>query len=705
MLQSIVYEFSYGKNKIKLETGLLARQATSSVMASMGDTIVLVTIVCAEEVKLDQKFFPLSVFYQEKFYSIGRIPGGFYKREGRSSDIEIIISRLIDRSIRPLFRDNFLYEIQIVVNVISVDPLVNTDIISIIGVSAALSISGIPFNGPLGVARIGYINGNYILNPILLKGYLNNLDLVISGTIEGISMIDSSSKNLSEEIILGAINFGYSNLQKVIKNIEIFSEKYFSTLSLKNNFLKLDKLFLSEKISRYIDIFCKEKLNNAYFIIDKKKRFKEIDNIKKQLFFNLNIEKEVFYEALVLNKILNIEKDILINRLLNFNIRIDGRNVNDIRNLDIKTNFLPKRVHGSALFTRGDTQALVTITLGTYKDSQSFDDVNFGERLDKFIFHYNFPPYSVGEIGNINIPKRREIGHGYLIKKGILPVMPNADEFPYTIRIVSEILESNGSSSMASVCGASLALMDAGVPIKHAVAGIAMGLIQTDEKNFILSDIISDEDKLGDMDFKIVGTLCGITALQMDMKIIGIDFDIIKKSLFKAKEARLSLLSQMNLCISLPNRKLSLFAPRIYKIKVDIDQIKNIIGKGGSVIKSLTDNYRCLIEIGNDGIIKIISYNKIDAKNVINIIKKITTQVKLGVIYQAKIIKIVDFGIFVSFLNNKEGLIHISQISSNKIINIFKYFKIGQYISVKVLEINKSGKFKLSVKDIYQKKK
>ncbi len=698
MLEYNVLEFKYGRNLIKLETGFIARQSTSSIIASMDDTVVIVTFVFDNKVNLESNFLPLSVYYQEKFYSVGKIPGGFFRREGRSSDIEIITSRLIDRSIRPLFNKNFFNNIQIVVNVISVNPQISTDIISIIGTSAALSISGISHLKPIGVARVGFINNSYILNPSLSEMNLSKLNLVISGNEQGIFMIDASSKNLNETDIVNGICFGFDNYLNLIKNINFFSSK----VNFRNLDGELDYLnkFLSKESIDYINNYCFRSFKEIYYShLDKQKREYSLNIIKENLFLNLN-EKDKINSFLIFNRLLEIEKEIIINKLLKYGKRIDNRNIDDIRDIDIKIGFLPKRVHGSSLFTRGETQALVTVTLGTSKDAQNFDDIFWGERVDRFIFHYNFPPYSVGEIGNIGILKRREIGHGYLAKKGILYVLPNIDKFPYTIRIVSDILESNGSSSMASVCGASLALMDSGVPISCHVAGIAMGLIKTENKDIILSDIIGDEDRLGDMDFKVIGTLNGITALQMDMKIKGINCESISFSLDRAKQSRLFILEKMNSIIYYPRSYLSSFAPIIYKFKIKVNKIRDVIGKGGSVVKNLTEKYNCSIEINNDGTVNIVSYDKLNVKKVINSIKKITEEIKIGYIYLGKITKIVNFGIFVSFLNNKEGLIHISNIFMNKNRNIHNFFKLGQNIYVKVLSISNDGKIKLGIKDI-----
>ncbi len=699
MFENNVLEFNYGNNLIKLENGYIARQSTSSVIASMDDTVVIVTLVCSDEIKVNQTFLPLSVNYQEKFYSVGKIPGSFFRREGRSSDIEIIISRLIDRSIRNLFNKNFLNDIQIIVNVISVDPQISTDIISIIGVFTVLMLSGIPDIKALAVARVCYLNNNYILNPTVKEISLSKLNLVVVGTEKEIFMIDSCSKNLSEKYIIDGINFAFDNFKYLIYNIKNFCNKQKKNYKINNNYNYINEV-LSLDIKNYINDFCFKDIYKIYNLFyNKKERNLLLSKIKDNLLINLLNDNKIFSEILVLKEFFNIQKKIIINKLVDYKLRIDGRKLNEIRDIDIKVGFLPKRVHGSSLFTRGETQALVTVTLGSSKDAQSFDDIFLGERIDNFIFHYNFPPYSVGEIGNIGIIKRREIGHGYLAKKGIIPILPSIKFFPYTIRIVSEILESNGSSSMASVCGASLALMDAGIPIKNHVAGIAMGLIKTSKKKFILSDIISDEDKFGDIDFKIIGTKIGITALQMDMKINGISINDISDCLKKAKDSRLFILDKMYNKINKPRSNLSTYAPKIYKFKIEINKIKDIIGKGGRVIKSLTEKNNCLIDINNDGWINIVSNNKNNAINVINSIKKIICSVKLGSVYLAKIVRIVNFGLFVKFLREKEGLIHISKIYKNKKNkNIFNNFKIGQHIYVKVLEIN-NGKFKLSIKD------
>ncbi len=694
MLKPIILEFTYGKYSLKLETGYIAQQTNATVIASMNETVVIVTVVSNDILPTKKNFLPLSIHYQEKFYSAGKIPGSFFRRESRLSDTEIIVSRLIDRSIRPLLKNNF-YDIQIVINVVSLDPQINADIISIIGVSAALSISNIYYKQIIGVAKVGYINNKFILNPNLKDTINSQLELIVSGTTKNILMIDASSNNLKENIILQAIHYAVNNYQNLIYNIKLFTKK---VLGNKKKHLKVHYK-LSQNIKKNIQHNYAYNIKQYLLNPNKYSCKSQRNKIKQEILLHYNPSNCAITEYLILQLIEKIEKNALINKLLLSKKRLDNRHLYDLRNIDIKINFLPKRVHGSALFTRGETQSLVTVTLGTSKDAQSFDDIFLGNRIDNFIFHYNFPPYSVGEIGNIGLPKRREIGHGYLAKKGLLPVIPSHEKFPYTIRLVSDIMASNGSSSMASVCGASLALMNAGVPIKYAVAGIAMGLITTKKKLYILTDIIGDEDRLGEMDFKIIGTHTGITALQMDIKNANINLKIIQLILQKARTARLAVLVKMNQTINNSNVILSPYVPKIYKLKIDVNKIKDVIGKGGSVIKNLTENNNCSIEIENDGNIKIISNNKKNALNVINSIKNIITKIKIGSIHIAKIIKIVDFGIFVTLLENKQGLLHISQFKLPQKTHLLNYFKLGQYISVKILDINKYGKIKLRLEN------
>ncbi|QCI25576.1 polyribonucleotide nucleotidyltransferase [Buchnera aphidicola (Sitobion avenae)] len=692
MLNPIVRKFQYGQHTITLETGVMARQATAAVMASMDDTAVFVTVVGQKKINAGQKFFPLTVNYQERTYAAGRIPGGFFRREGRPSENEILTARLIDRPIRPLFPKNFLNEVQIIATVVSVNPQINPDIISIIGASAALSLSGIPFYGPVGAARVGYINNQYVLNPISEDMKNSSLDLMISGTQNATLMVEAESKILSEEQILGAIVFGHQQQQVVINNIRSLSNEA-SKLPWIMSYPERNKI-LESKI---IDISEKE-ISDAYFIFNKQDRIEKLNSIKEDT-IKLFLEENSNIDTLEIEDIFQkIEKKVVRKRILNNQTRIDGREKDMIRALDVRTGILP-RTHGSALFTRGETQSLASVTLGTSRDAQNLDEL-LGDRIDNFLFHYNFPPYSVGEIGMVGSPKRREIGHGRLAKRSLLAVMPKLDDFPYTIRVVSEITESNGSSSMASVCSASLALMDAGVPIKSAVAGIAMGLVKEGDKYVLLSDILGDEDHLGDMDFKVSGTEDGITALQMDMKIEGITNEIIHAALNEARSARLHILNVMNQALNKSRIDISEFAPRIHTIKINPEKIKDVIGKGGSVIRMLTEETGTIIEIEDDGTVKISSTVKEKAKLAIRRIKEITAEIEVGQIYSGKVTRIVDFGAFVSIGLGKEGLVHISQISDKRVDKVSNHLKIDQMISVKVLEIDRQGRLRLSIKEI-----
>lgn len=690
-MNPIVRKFRYGKHTITIEIGVIARQATSSVVVNMDDTSVLVTLVAQKKIKEENNFFPLMVNYQERSYASGKIPGSFFRREGRPSENEILISRLIDRPIRPLFPEGFINELQIIATVISINPQINPDIVSIIGASLVLSLSGVPFKGPIGAARVGYINDKYILNPTCDELKKSSLDMIISGTSNSILMIESKSNILTEEIIFEAILFGHEQQKIVIENInflknEFGDEKWDWKPEEKNKNL-LDRISdLAEK-----------NINNAYSIFKKKERDLIIDSIKEDVINNLIKEDDSLNAEKITKIILKLEKKIIRKRLLQGKLRIDGRENDMIRALDVRTGVLP-RTHGSSLFTRGETQSLSVVTLGTEKDAQIIEEA-YREYTDNFIFHYNFPPYSVGEIGLISSPKRREIGHGKLAKNSILPVMPEKSKFPYTIRIVSEITESNGSSSMASVCGASLALMDAGVPIKNSVAGIAMGLIKEKDEFIILSDILGYEDHIGDMDFKIAGTFKGITALQLDLKIDHITEEIINIALNQAKGARIHILKIMNQAINKHRQDISEFAPRIHTINIDPEKIKDVIGKGGFVIRALTEETGTIIEIDDDGTIKIASKNNLQAQKAINRIKDITAKIEVNKIYRGKITRIVDFGAFVTIGIGKEGLVHISQIADRRIENINDYIKLGQIVSVKVLEIDRNGRIRLSIKE------
>ncbi|URJ28069.1 polyribonucleotide nucleotidyltransferase [Candidatus Blochmannia vicinus (nom. nud.)] len=696
MLNPIVHKFKYGKHTVILDVGTVARQANAAVMVSMSDTTVLVTVVSSNQVKLEQDFFPLVVNYQERTYAAGKFPGGFFRREGRPSENETLTSRLIDRPIRPLFPKGFINDVQVVATVMSVNPQVDPDIVAIIGVSAALSLSDIPFLGPIGAARVGYIKNKYVLNPTTTELSNSKLDLVISGTESNILMVDSESCLLSEKEILDAIIFGHEQQQTVIYNINKLVQKFGkSKYSWKEKEINMSlKTYVSELYeSRSKDIYC---------FFDKQERHAKVDSIKKDIIktvLNNNCDSNIVVDEKEIMYLLNyLETQSIRYRILENKLRVDGRSKDVIREIDIKTGILP-RTHGSALFTRGDTQALVTVTLGTERDAQNIDGL-IGARIDRFLLHYNFPPYCVGEIGIMGAPKRREIGHGRLAKRGMLAVMPDSNEFPYTIRVVSEITESNGSSSMASICGTSLALMDAGVPIKESVAGVAMGLIKEGNDFVVLSDIVSDEDHIGDMDFKISGSRQGITALQMDIKIDGITYDIINIALEKAKCARFQILDIMDKIIKVPKKEISKFAPRIYSIKVSPGKIKDVIGKGGSVIRSLTEETNTIIDVEDDGTIRIVSLDYDKAKQAIRRINDITANVEIGAIYTGKVTHIVEFGAFVTILSGKEGLVHISQISEKRINKVTDYLKLGQEVLVKVLEIDRQGRIRLSMKEI-----
>lgn len=692
MLNPILRKFQYGQHTITLETGIMARQSTAAVMASMDDTAVFVTVVGDKTIHPGQKFFPLTVNYQERTYAVGRIPGGFFRREGRPSESEILTARLIDRPIRPLFPKGFFNEIQIIATVVSVNPQINPDIISIIGASAALSLSGIPFYGPVGAARVGLINNQYILNPTTEDMKSSLLDLVISGTQNAVLMVEAESKILSEEKVLGAIVFGHQQQQVVINNIRSLSNEA-SKLPWTTSYPEINAT-LESKITKLIE----KDISNAYLIFNKQERHEKLNLLKDhiiKLCLNDNSNIDIGEIDEIFQK---IEKKIVRKRILNNENRIDGREKDMVRALDIRTGVLP-RTHGSALFTRGETQSLVSVTLGTSRDAQNLDEL-LGDKTDNFLFHYNFPPYSVGEIGIVGSPKRREIGHGRLAKRSLLAVMPKIDEFPYTIRIVSEITESNGSSSMASVCGASLALMDAGVPIKSAVAGISMGLVKEGDHYVLLSDILGDEDHLGDMDFKVSGTKDGITALQMDIKIEGITNEIMHIALSKAKSARLHILNVMQQALSKPRKEISEFAPRIHTIKINPEKIKDVIGKGGSVIRMLTEETGTIIEIEDDGTVKISATAGEKAKNAIRRIEEITAEIEVGRIYSGKVTRIVDFGAFITIGFGKEGLVHISQISEKRVEKVSDHLKIDQIIPVKVLEIDRQGRLRLSIKEV-----
>ncbi|OIX91819.1 polyribonucleotide nucleotidyltransferase [Pantoea sp. Ae16] len=696
MLNPLVRKFQYGQHTVTLETGMMARQATAAVMVSMDDTAVFVTVVGQKKAKPGQDFFPLTVNYQERTYAAGRIPGSFFRREGRPSEGETLIARLIDRPVRPLFPEGFVNEVQVIATVVSVNPQVNPDIVAMIGASAALSLSGIPFNGPIGSARVGYINDQYVLNPTADEIKQSRLDLVVAGTQNAVLMVESEADILTEEQMLGAVVFGHDQQQVVIENINaLVAEAGKPRWDWKPE-------ATNDALIARVAALAEARIADAYRITDKQERYAQVGVIKDETIAALLAEDAALDDAEIGDIVHSLEKNVVRTRILSGEPRIDGREKDMIRGLDVRTGVLP-RTHGSALFTRGETQALVAATLGTARDAQNLDEL-MGERTDSFLFHYNFPPYSVGETGMVGSPKRREIGHGRLAKRGVLAVMPKQEEFPYTVRVVSEITESNGSSSMASVCGASLALMDAGVPIKAAVAGIAMGLVKEDEKFVVLSDILGDEDHLGDMDFKVAGSREGITALQMDIKIEGITREIMQVALNQAKGARLHILSVMEQAISTPRQEISEFAPRIYTIKISSDKIKDVIGKGGSVIRALTEETGTTIEIEDDGTVKIAATDGQKAKEAIRRIEEITAEIEVGRIYSGKVTRIVDFGAFVAIGGGKEGLVHISQIADKRVEKVTDYLQMGQEVPVKVMEVDRQGRVRLSIKEATEQK-
>lgn len=690
-MNPITKTFQYGNHTVTLETGVMARQATAAVMVSMDDTSVFVSVVGRKEAVEGQDFFPLTVNYHERTYAAGKIPGGFFKREGRPSEGETLTARLIDRPIRPLFPSAFKNEVQIIITVVSVNPEVTPDIVAMIGTSAALAISGLPFNGPIGAARVGYVNDALVLNPSIKELSESRLDLVVAGTEAAVLMVESEADRLSEEQMLQAVVFGHDQQQIVINAIkefalEVNTPSWGWTAPEENAQLKSRVVELAE--AQFVE---------AYQITEKMARYECVGKIKSSVKEQLLAEDETLNAREIQSMLSQCEKNVVRSRIISGKPRIDGREKDMIRALDVRTGVLP-RTHGSSLFTRGETQALVTATLGTQRDAQIIDEIT-GERTDNFLFHYNFPPYCVGETGFVGSPKRREIGHGKLAKRGIASVMPSQEEFPYTIRVVSEITESNGSSSMASVCGASLALMDAGVPIKKSVAGIAMGLVKEGEEFVILSDILGDEDHLGDMDFKVAGTDDGVTALQMDIKIEGINREIMQIALNQAKGARLHILSVMDQAIAMARDEISEFAPRIYTIKISPEKIKDIIGKGGSVIRALTEETETTIEIEDDGTVKIAAIDSSKAKAAIERIEALTAEVIVGAIYSGKVTRIVDFGCFVQVLGTKEGLVHISQIADKRVEKVSDYVESGQVVQVKVLEIDRQGRIRLSIKE------
>jgi len=686
--------FQYGNHQVTLETGEIARQAGGAVLVTMGDTVVLVTATANRNLREGLDFFPLTVDYQEKFYAGGRIPGGFFKREGRLTEKETLTSRLIDRPIRPLFPEGFRHETQVIATVMSMNPEIDGDIPALIGASAALRLSGVPFNGPIGAAKIGFKDGEYLLNPTASELAESKLELVVAGTRDAVLMVESEADLLSEEQMLGAVIFGHQQMQTVINAINEFvaeaGAKDFPWTA------PVQDTSLVDAIRGVIG----NRLSDAFEIRVKGERKAAISALKDEVLAGLEpqFEAKGWNAKAVGNEFGELEYEAMRAKVLDTKVRIDGRDLATVRPIASRTKVMP-RTHGSALFTRGETQAIVTVTLGTARDGQIIDAVS-GEYKEHFLFHYNFPPYCTGETRPMLGPKRREIGHGRLAKRGVLAVMPKMEDFPYTIRVVSEITESNGSSSMASVCGSSMALMDAGVPVKAPVAGIAMGLVKEGDKFAVLSDILGDEDHLGDMDFKVAGTQEGISALQMDIKIEGITEEIMKIALDQAKEGRLHILGEMAKAINAPSSEMSEFAPRLLTIKIHPDKIREVIGKGGSTIQAITKETGTQIDIQDDGTIVIASVNAAAANAAKERIEQITSDVEPGRIYEGKVAKIMDFGAFVTIAPGKDGLVHVSQISNDRVEKVADVLKEGDVVKVKVLEVDKQGRIRLSMKAV-----
>ncbi|MDG2237101.1 MAG: polyribonucleotide nucleotidyltransferase [Arenicellales bacterium] len=691
-MKQIVQTFQYGEHEMRLETGRVARQATGAVLASMGETVVLVTVVASRE-SSGRDFLPLTVDYEERTYAAGRIPGGFFKREGRPAEKAILTCRLIDRPMRPLFPAGFNNEIQVVATVMSVDPEIDPDIVAMVGASAAMTLSGAPFNGPIAASRVGFVDNSYVLNPSVTQLAESKLNLVVAGTESAVLMVESEADQLTEAQMLGAVVFGHEGAQAAIVAInqlaaEAGAERWDWQAPTKD-----------QSLSDQVGKLAKEDVEQAYQIADKVDRQEAMalarTKVSKAL---LDGESDDAQVEAVKDAIKGLEKATVRDRILDDQPRIDGRDRETVRPITIETGFLP-RTHGSALFTRGETQAIVTSTLGTDRDSQIIDALE-GERRDTFMLHYNFPPYCVGETGRVGTPKRREIGHGRLAKRAMLAVLPDAEDFPYVIRIVSDITESNGSSSMATVCGASLSLMDAGVKLKAPVAGVAMGLIKQGERFAVLTDILGDEDHLGDMDFKVAGTRQGVTALQMDIKIEGITQEIMEQALSQAQRGRLHILGEMDKAISAPREEMSKYAPRITTMKVPTDKIRDVIGKGGVTIRAISEATGAAIDIEDDGTIKIATADLSAAEEARRRIEQITADVEAGTIYEGKVVRLMDFGAFVNILPGKDGLVHISQISDERVANVSDKLAEGDVVKVKVLEVDKQGRIRLSMKAV-----
>ncbi|WP_374359873.1 polyribonucleotide nucleotidyltransferase [Pseudoduganella danionis] len=694
MFNKVTKTFQYGQHTVTLETGEIARQASGAVMVSVEDTVILATVVARKDAKPGQDFFPLTVDYVEKTYAAGKIPGGFFKREGRPSEKETLTSRLIDRPIRPLFPEGYLNEVQVIIHVLSVNPEIDPDIPSMIGASAALCVAGVPFNGPIGAARVGYANGQYILNPTVEQLKTSQMDLVVAGTETAVLMVESEAQQLSEEIMLGAVVYGHEQMKAVIDAIHDLvrdggKPEVEWTPPAKN-----------EALIARVAHFAGDKLSAAYQVKDKQERTAKLKTASAEIMADLSAEAAAAGTSVdaaeVGNILFEMEAKIVRSQILDGEPRIDGRDTRTVRPISIRTSVLP-RTHGSALFTRGETQALVVATLGTARDSQKIDAL-MGEFTDPFMLHYNMPPFATGETGRVGTPKRREIGHGRLAKRALIAALPSQEEFSYAVRLVSEITESNGSSSMASVCGGCLALMDAGVPMKEHVAGIAMGLIKEGGKFAVLSDILGDEDHLGDMDFKVAGTRNGITALQMDIKIMGITKEIMQVALAQAKEGREHILGEMQKAMPNVKTELSDFAPRLITIKINPEKIRDVIGKGGAVIRALTEETGTQIDISDEGVVTIASVDAAAGQEAKRRIEELTASVEVGKSYDGVVLKLLDFGAIVQVMPGKDGLLHISQIANERVNAVADYLKEGQAVRVKVLETDDRGRLKLSMK-------
>ncbi len=686
--------FSYGDHTVTLETGRMARQADGAVLVTMSDTVVLVTAVGRRQAVEGRDFFPLTVNYVEKTYAAGKIPGGFFKREGRPSEKEVLTSRLIDRPIRPLFPDGFNNEVQVIATVLSVNPEVDPDIASLLGASAALAISGLPFQGPIAAARVGFKDGKYLLNPTASQVKAeSDLDLVVAGTREAVLMVESEANCLTEEAMLGAVLFGHQQMQVAIDAInKLAAEAGKPRWDWKAPEAK-------EALKSAVAAQAGAGIAEAYSIVEKQARVARLEEVRSATIAALaEGDAPQYTKDQVSSELFSLEYKLVRERILDGKPRIDGRDTKTVRPIGVEVRVLP-RTHGSALFTRGETQAMVATTLGTGRDAQIIDALA-GERREPFMLHYNFPPFSVGETGFLGSPKRREIGHGNLARRGIAAVMPNMEEFPYVLRVVSEVLESNGSSSMASVCGTSLSLMDAGVPIKAPVAGVAMGLVKEGDRYAVLTDILGDEDHLGDMDFKVAGTADGVTALQMDIKINGITAEIMKVALEQARAGRLHILGEMNKVLGKPRPEMSEWAPTIVTIKIDPEKIRDVIGKGGAVIRQITEETGTTIDIENDGTVKIASVDQASSREALRRIELITADVEVGRVYQGKVVRLMDFGAFVSILPGRDGLVHISQISDERVERVSDKLKEGDVVRVKVLEVDRQGRVRLSMRGV-----